>query len=89
MYAIHPRRETLILKTNFMVQSMDLNKMGLTPMTGNELFTIDGGSFWGWLAGVGAAVAVVGLIVASGGLATVGFVAMMAGVTGLIEESVE
>ena len=30
-----------------MKQTFDLNKMGLVPLTENELIQVDGGGFWG------------------------------------------
>jgi hypothetical protein len=30
-----------------MEKNFDLNKMGLVPLTENELIQVDGGSFWG------------------------------------------
>jgi lactobin A/cerein 7B family class IIb bacteriocin len=45
-----------------MTQSMDLNKMGLIPMTEDELFSTDGGKWWQWV--LSAVAVVVGTAVA-------------------------
>lgn len=44
-----------------MTQMMDLNKMGLVPMTEFEMQEVDGGALWAWF--LGAAGAVVGFLV--------------------------
>ena len=42
-----------------MTQSLDLNKMGLTPMTEFEMVNVDGG---GWLSWLGGALMVIGTL---------------------------
>ena len=39
-----------------MEQTFDLNKMGLAPMTGEEMRETDGGGLWSWVAGAVAAI---------------------------------
>lgn len=50
---------------------IDLNKMGLTPMSEFEMIEVDGGGFWSFLASIGLAALVVGLILITGGAASV------------------
>lgn len=42
-----------------MTQTLELNKMGLTPMSEFEMQEINGGGFWTWLGG---SMMVVGMI---------------------------
>jgi|GEM_PF-3864416 len=43
---------------------MDLEGLSLTELSHNEKLAIEGGSFWGWLAVIAGAVAVVAGIIA-------------------------
>ena len=50
---------------------IELHRMELTELNELELSTIEGGSFWGWVAGIGVGILAVGMIIGSGGLALV------------------
>ena len=48
-----------------MKHELDLNRMGLTPLTEIEMQETDGGKFANWLKWIGAAVAVIGIAIGS------------------------
>lgn len=56
-----------------MTQSLDLNKMGLTPMNEFEMVNVDGG---GWLSWLGAAICLTSLFLASALVTPVFFVGL-------------
>jgi len=61
-----------------MTQKIDLNKMGLAPLTESEMEEVDGGL--NWLSWVGLAIAAVGAVVGSPFVAAVGIVITVASI---------
>jgi hypothetical protein len=53
-------------------QIIDLNYLSLTELTRNEMSIIEGGGFLDWVEVIGLGILVVGVTIASGGLATTG-----------------
>lgn len=53
------------------MQTLELNQMGLAPMTAVEMQEIEGGSFWKWCCIIGVTVHAVGICIETAGLALV------------------
>jgi hypothetical protein len=53
------------------MQTLELNQMGLAPMTEFEMQEIEGGGFWKWCCIIGAAVLAVGICIGTAGLGLV------------------
>ena len=61
------------------MKNLDLNKYGVQEMNENEMKTVEGGGFWGFLGTIGAII--IGFLIAGPAGAAAG--AMISGVTGL------
>lgn len=58
------------------MKKLELQNFGVLEMNNDELMSVDGGSFWRFLAGIGAVVACVGAMIGSLPLVIGGVVAV-------------